>query len=59
MKTFYIIQMLDGRYLAKDTEVFTQYCDNMGDAQFFHSEEEAIDRAPAWAPFTIIKFYDK
>jgi len=59
MKKFYIIQLLDGRYLAEDTEVFTQYCDNMGDALFFDSEEEAIVRAPAWCPFTIIKFYDK
>lgn len=59
MNVFYIIQMLDGRYLAEDTYFYTSYCDSMGDAITFLTEEEAIRVAPMSQPFTIIKFYDK
>lgn len=60
MKTFYIIQMMDGRYVeSSDWDSGYEYCQSMDEAGFFSSEEEAIEFAPSSQPFTIIKFYDK
>jgi len=60
MKTFYVVQMSDGRYLDAGTEIdYFQYCTAFNDAAFFNSEEGAIRFAPYNQPFTVIKFYDK
>lgn len=58
MNTFYIIQMLDGRFVHEYVDYFS-YCKDMEIAARFESKEEAINWAPSFAPFTIIKFYDK
>lgn len=59
MKTFYIIQMIDGKYVQEDNEFYMLYCDTLQEAARFDSKKEAIKRAPANQPFTVIKFYDK
>lgn len=59
MRTFYIIQMIDGKYVQEDNEYYVLYCVELDGALRFDSEEEAIKHAPSWGPFTIIKFYDK
>ena len=59
MRTFYIIRMIDGRYVHEADQHYTLYCDELDKAALFGSEEEAVNSAPSWGPFTIIKFYDK
>lgn len=59
MRAFYIIQMIDGRYVHEINENYALYSDELDKAALFDSEEEAVNSAPSWGPFTIIKFYDK
>jgi len=61
MRTFYIIQMIFGGYYWSngDRLGYAKYTTEPDEAERFESEEEAIQRAPASEPFTIIKFYDK
>ena len=58
MKTFYIIQMIDGKYIGYIDELY-HYVDTMDCAAFFDTEEIAIRLAPTNQAFTVIKFYDK
>ena len=58
MNTFYIVQMLTGRYLAEYEDWFG-YTGEMSEAARFHSEFDAIKYAPSNGAFTVIKFYDK
>lgn len=58
MNTFFVIQMIDGKYIGYIDKVY-HYVDTMDCAAFFDTEEEAILLAPANQAFTIIKFYDK
>ena len=58
MRTFYIIQMIDGKYISYIDEVY-HYVDTMDCAAFFDTEEIAVQIAPINQAFTIIKFYDK
>jgi len=51
--------MIDGRCVHEVDEHYTLYCDELDKAALFDSEEEAVNSAPSWGPFTIIKFYDK
>lgn len=58
MRTFYVVQMISGRYLAEYADWYG-YTGELGEAARFDSEEEAIQSSPSSQPFTIIKFYDK
>ena len=59
MRTFYIIRLMDGRYLQWADRYDQGYCIDIVNAGHFQSEEEAIEFGPLNQPFTIIKFYDK
>ena len=59
MRTFYIIKLMDGRYVQAADQYQCWYCDEIDNAGFFATEEEAIQYGPKDQYFTIIKFYDK
>jgi len=58
MRTFYIVQMISGLYLA-EYRGFFDYSPEMHEAIHFDSKKEAVECAPGHEPFTVIKFYDK
>lgn len=59
MKKFYIVLLIDGRYIHEATNAYTLYCDNIEEAVRFSSKKEAIEYGPLSTPFEVIKFYDK
>ena len=57
MKTFYIVQFINGAYLGSYDDNIIEYRAKAVDAFRFKSKEDAIDSASRQQPFTVMMFY--
>jgi hypothetical protein len=57
MKTFYVVQMIDGKYLGDHDDQVVEYRMKAVDAFRFKTREEALENRFVRQPFTVIEFY--